>query len=1565
MKKKRFRVISIWVFFLVVVHNFSLAQGSLEGYVCVGSLSRAGGGANGAAVSVSITGGTYSIWNIYPYFADITWDNTPTGHAVVTFEDGATFTYDVTKVLSVSMSLTFRNSDNGSENPQGTFFADTTYTITATSSTSHGCLDLLSWEIGTYTGQFNSILTLPISANNHSLNFRPGDYSELNSFIGGQSLFVRLNYRLQGMPSTYTMKPFTIELSPVTNIRCSTENPTCEGATNGSITITNIAIDGIPNNIPSNEFITYSIFQRDDSHTPIVEDVRLYSITTTLSNNLAQGQYELIIDRSLSNTPSSITTSYEFDIGNGPTLSLSIPDLPVSPLDCYSSSYDNVTATVTDGTNPVSGTFNFSGADGSGSGNSFNFDLSSSGDYTLIATHTSGCQTNTVTFTNPSQLQIPDPGTNDLVDPTSCSEPNGSITIGSTGGPTNATVVYNLHNGFPTTIDNFVEQKSPTNIGDNVSFTGRSADTYYVTAQANSCPTVTSNAIPLTIDYPNTIDVTTNRATCNGETGTFTLNGFSYGSDNYTASNPPSSGFEFIYGEDTQTGFPSTYNSVAGQYSIQIRHITTGCTGSATGNIGGPLQITASAFNSKESCRDIANGTIRATATEGSEVDGAIRTFTLRNSGGELETLTDNSAPYQVDFDDYPADNYWVTVTDGCIVNGSNEVNVSLNSYPEITATVITQDISCHDTNDGIIRITPSGGDGDFTVTFNGGTPIPGLAINDTENFTDLTASNNYEVLLTDANGCTNTYSNITIINPPPLEFTTDINNFTHVTCWNGNDGQLQITAEGGTGQIYFSIDNISFPPGTPETSGYSYTFENQITAGDYIVYLRDGNECELSSDPYTINQPEEYRVNDLSAAGALCFGGSDGSLSVSALGGTPNGSNYTYNLMDASDTQVNTITGANAEFTGLEFGDYYVNILDSRNCPLNSATTSISQPEEMIINPTMTSASCYDSEDITLTANVSGGTGDYAFEWTDINDTPLGGNTNTIEVYEGTYFVEVTDENNCAYGRTATGLTPIPFRFDATRPDTLEITIDNQIDVDYNGLSNGSVSLGSTGGWSFHQYSIDGINFQNSSIFNNLSIGDYTFYVKDGSNCTNSITATITEPTPFIVSLDGNETKDVNCFNGADGKITITAEGGRQPYSFTLEDGEGNIITQSSNVFENLTTGNYKVDVGYNTYTQTIDNIFISQPGSALSSVIDNYQQPKCTFADGWATVNASGGTGPYSYTWNNQQVTATATNLSSGDYFVKVTDFNDCINTAFIKLYDIEGPELSVSQINDLPCFDSDNVGSITVNVSGGNEPYNIQWNDPNNQSGLTASNLGTGNYSATVTDDDGCISILENLIITRPEELSAILASFKDPACYNDANGEITVTGNGGTAPYQYQWQNIDANPNTATVTGLKAGTYEVLVTDAHNCTASANNILMNPEEIIINLPDSLFICQGQTATLDAGNMGALFEWVADNGFTSDQQIINVQEQGDYLVQVSNIEGCSNTAKTYVKFENRQFYATFLMSGEATMNDTIIVIELSRPQPDEIEWFIPDDFMKLVDGDSYKELIPLQTG
>ena len=711
------------------------------------------------------------------------------------------------------------------------------------------------------------------------------------------------------------------------------------------------------------------------------------------------------------------------------------------------------------------------------------------------------------------------------------------------------------------------------------------------------------------------------------------------------------------------------------------------------------------------------------------------------------------------------------------------------------------------------------------------------------------------------------------------------------------------------------------------------------------------------------------YLVDSLSTDNTICYGGNDGSLYIKSIGGTTNDDTYTYILKQVNDDlitsfNIDTLSGINANFLDLSFGNYYVETKDIRGCPLTSDTVPLNEPGEIIITPTQTAASCFDVEDVTLTATVLGGTSPYTLVWKDIDETVID-NTNTINVGQGIYILEVVDSKNCGYGRTSPNLTPVQFRFNVDLPDSLIVSIDNQFDVDSATLSNGSVSLSSEGGWSNHQYSMDGTNYQLQPIFNGLSAGDYTFYVRDGSNCQNTLTTTITEPAGFIVTLDNSATSDVNCFAGTDGQIVINATGGRPPYSFSLDDGNGTTVTQESNAFAGLPAGTYTVTTGYNTYAHVIDNIVIGQPASALSSTISSYQSPKCTFADGQATVTASGGTSPYSYRWSNLQTAATATGLRSGGYFVEVSDFNNCTDTAFVTLYDIAGPELSINQINNIPCFDSDNEGSITLNVSGGNEPYNIQWNDPNNQTGLTASNLGVGNYSATVTDGDGCISILENIPVTRPEQLFTTLLNFKDPSCYNGANGEITVEGNGGTVPYSFQWQNIDGNPETATVTGLGAGNYEVVITDINNCTATESFQLNNPEEIIIDLADSVFICQGQTATLDAGNVGSLFQWSSENGFESDQQIVNIQEQGDYTIIVSNINGCSNSKRIHIKHENRQLEAAFLLASEATMADTVILIEISWPVPDSVEWTIPDNFMRLTDGEAYKELIPLQTG
>lgn len=1143
---------------------------------------------------------------------------------------------------------------------------------------------------------------------------------------------------------------------------------------------------------------------------------------------------------------------------------------------------------------------------------------------------------------------------------TNCLYPNGYFNVSAAGG--NTSLSYQL----------FYSNNNPATLSQNNGFFNVTVgDSYYVIVSDECNTTENSETKEISVIKPSIVNSDTTKldASCNGGSAKLTLNNFSY--NGQTAIDAGLSNFTLKFERDgffeykSVDALPFDYNVYGGQdWDITISHNIFGCSLLVDfPEIWHPNQILLSTDNDKESCRDIANGSITASSTYGSTVFGATRTFILTNNiGNVLETITDDTAPYQADFsNDYPAESYWVTVSDGCTVNGSTEVAVSITNYPALEVDIDTFDISCNNTNDGKIRVTPIAGDENFTLSFTGITTFTGRITNHTDSIISL-ESGDYEVLVTDGNGCTNTYNGITISNPPPLQITSEDSNITPVTCWDGNDGAIVVNATGGTDDIYFGVydDGDNLLDSTSYAPDYSNVFDT-LKAGTKTIKVTDINKCFVEKD-FIILQPDEYKITNLSTDSTKCYGGSDGSLSVTATGGTPNGLDYTYNLMDVNNDIVDNVIGTTANFTGHPFGNYYVNIYDSSSCLLTSATIELSQPEEMKITKNMSAVSCYSTTDITLSANILGGTAPYSYIWKDENEYFYSSDS-SIKVNEGNYFLNVVDANNCGYGRTIPRLEPFSLHYAVEKPDTLKLFIDNLQNVDYHGLSNGSVTLSSIGGWSFHQYSINGTNYQDLPEFGNLSIGPYTFYVKDGSNCEDSFTATITQPEPFIVYLDS--IINVKCFDGSDGQIIIHAEGGWAPYNFTLDDGNGYTITQNDSVFLNLPIGTYSVTVGYNTYSQLVNNIAIGQPSSALSSDITTYQSPKCNFSDGWATVTASGGTSPYSYSWSNAQTSATATALHSGNYYVVTSDFNNCLDTSSIMLYDIAGPELSIIQINGLPCYDSDNVGSITLDVSGGTGPYTIQWNDSNQQTGLTATGLATGTYSATVTDFDGCISKSKDTLITRPSELIISFDAFKDPSCNNDSDGEITASGSGGSPPYQFEWPGINNAGNTGIVSGLSSGVYQLNLSDNHACVTTGSFELKNPDPIIINLNDSVFICAGQTATLDAGNPGSYYQWTSENGFNSDKQIVNLQEQGDYTITVSNVQGCSNTKKVHLKFENRQFDAGFLLASQATMTDTIVLIEISWPVPDSLEWFIADDFLRLVDGDAYKELIPLETG
>jgi len=525
-------------------------------------------------------------------------------------------------------------------------------------------------------------------------------------------------------------------------------------------------------------------------------------------------------------------------------------------------------------------------------------------------------------------------------------------------------------------------------------------------------------------------------------------------------------------------------------------------------------------------------------------------------------------------------------------------------------------------------------------------------------------------------------------------------------------------------------------------------------------------------------------------------------------------------------------------------------------------------------------------------------------------------------------------------------------------------------VDADSVGKATGSVDLAVTGGTPGYTYSMNNSDFQPETVFTGLSKGDYTFYVRDDAWCINTIEASINEAPEFIANIDS--TKNVSCFGLNNGNIALSATGGVGDYTYQIS-GNGINATQSSNIFWNLAPGIYHVTVSYtgvNTYTADLGEIEITQPSAPLQADITDHIDAICGSTVGQATVTATGGTPEYTYLWDGQEDlnTSTATNLGPGEHSVLVTDANACTSGTSIVLFDPDGPQLVQTGSTPALCFNSVDGGSATLKVSGGTAPFTVYWEELDFQDNVseysTASNIAPGNYHAEVTDSTGCTFPLYPVVVPSPAQLFAD-GDFADPVCHDDANGKIMASGNGGTPPYQYNWLNVPGQESQSTVGDLAAGKYYLQLTDAHNCTSLDSFVLFNPAPIEIDLPDSVFICASQTATLDAENPGAFFQWTSDNGFNSDKQVVYIQDQGSYSVTVTNIQGCNNAKQVYLKYENRQFDAAFLLASQATMNDTIILIEISWPVPDSLEWYIADDFIRLVDGEAYKELMPLETG
>ena len=304
----------------------------------------------------------------------------------------------------------------------------------------------------------------------------------------------------------------------------------------------------------------------------------------------------------------------------------------------------------------------------------------------------------------------------------------------------------------------------------------------------------------------------------------------------------------------------------------------------------------------------------------------------------------------------------------------------------------------------------------------------------------------------------------------------------------------------------------------------------------------------------------------------------------------------------------------------------------------------------------------------------------------------------------------------------------------------------------------------------------------------------------------------TATYGTPPVISA---VTTDVLCHGESNGSIDISLAGGASPFTFLWSNGA---VTED---VSGLVPGIYTVIVTDANGCIATEDYTITEPSSALTVVVISQTNVLCFGAStGSAIAEASGGTAPYSYSWDTTpvQTTATVAGVAAGVYIVTVTDANGCTATSSVTITQPpSGVQVTISG-TDAECFGEAN-GTATAEATGGTAPYIYSWNTTPAQITATATGLAAGSYTVTVTDADGCTTT-GTVLISEPMAL-LLTADYTDASCPDVTDATIDLTISGGTPPYNVIWNDGSLTEDRSSITN---GIYTVVVTDANGCSAN---------------------------------------------------------------------------------------------------------------------------------------------
>lgn len=733
-------------------------------------------------------------------------------------------------------------------------------------------------------------------------------------------------------------------------------------------------------------------------------------------------------------------------------------------------------------------------------------------------------------------------------------------------------------------------------------------------------------------------------------------------------------------------------------------------------------------------------------------------------------------------------------------------------------------------------NVSCNGGfDGSVSASVTGGTPS--YTFNWSNGGTNSSMSGipagTYTLTVSDASGCTGTTS-VTITEPTPITATSTVSN---VTTTGGSNGAINISPSGGTSPYSFVWSSTAT---TQNLSG--------ITAGTYTVTITDANGC-TGTHIATVTQPSGGGPLALStiSTNLSCNGANDGTATANPSGGT---TPYTFIWSNAATT---------ATITGLSIGNYTVTLTDAVGATQTS-TVTILQPFALGSSfSTLTQVACFGGTTGAATINVTGGLPPYTYNWSN------GGTADSIVgLTAGLYTVTVSDINGC----TSTAIAGINQPGSAL---TLTNTVTN---VTTAGGNNGAIDLTVAGGTPSYTYAWS--NGATSEDLSTITAGIYTITVTDANGCTSTSSITVTQP-----GLNVSTTVvDVSCNGLADGSATAIPTGGTPPMTFIWSNGATTATTTG------LAGGTYTVTVTDGSGLPGVSTATVNEPGPIAINV--NASTVSCNGGnDASATASVSGGTTPYTFNWSNGMTAATTMNLIAGTHSLTVTDANGCISNTTFTVTQPSALSITGSINNPGGC----SFATGTLVASGGTAPYAFIWST--GATTATLSGLSAGTYAATVTDANGCTAVQGGLVATSSGQLTATL-STTNITCNGAADGTASIAVSSGASPFTYQWS---GGQNTASVTGLIAGTFTITVTDSTGCDDTLTATITEPSPMSITLTTIDPSCGTSTdgsmsVAVTGGVVPYTYAW---SGGQSTATASNLSS-GTYTVTITDAGGCT---------------------------------------------------------------------